>query len=332
MNAILRVHPVFFGLAINPYCTLPRLIGNSTLCDIGDTSTFNLQDIPQNSDVFWSVSDNTISIASSNSTSVTIESQSNSGEGTIIADINGYILERTISIGAPPFINNQQIIGSSGNEPVNSSTQLNLTNPNLSAQMYRWWIVNLNTSCQDQNGFYPPGTELPRFQTGPNTYSTEFYTTQSYSRVYWGNCRGNYVVNVAAVNSCGERGLDYQTVNVYDPYGGDPCPDALTASPNPSSNGTVTVQRLPADPCGDIPTLPKGSNTKINSNETNNYNRNGDISNLVEIFDLNGLTIFSQTFDSNDFEINGLQGYVGTYILKLTPIDGQILTKTLLLE
>lgn len=69
----------------------------------------------------------------------------------------------------------------------------------------------------------PAGTIKPKFTANNNTYS--YTSTSPNVNINWGNCSGNYIVNVA--KPCGLQGINYKAVNVYSTSGGgggeNPC-------------------------------------------------------------------------------------------------------------
>lgn len=234
---------------------------------------------------------------------------------------------KTITVGRPNITTNMKIIGNNINEanataPINSNTQLSLSN--YASGSYRYWIVPLNTQCQN-----PSPNNLPRFRTGPDSYASEIVTSYTNATTFidWGNCKGNYVVNVEALNECGSTGVDHQYVEVYDPYDGNPNPDPcdgisnLLVYPNPVNGDNITVNRLPVNPPCE-PTANRASNT----------GGNNQIQNDVKIFNNLGVLVYQNVFNSEEFTITNLNLNTGFYILHFTPINEDPIQKVLVVE
>lgn len=184
----------------------------------------------------WAVSSNLI-IVNQSSTAITVQGAPGVfGTATITATINGYDVEKQITLGTLPNISNYQIQGVGNTVGVYSYDNV-YVNASSNATSYEWTIVDDFNSC---NGLY----NGPVFTSNS---STQLTTTSSSVGINWGACTGTFRVRCKAVNSCGFRYYSDKQVTVED----EPCPPTLRLSPNPSTDETIARIQAPA-PCDDV--------------------------------------------------------------------------------
>jgi hypothetical protein len=287
----------------------PLLVDCSILCSgttvggsglICNSATYVVQ-VPNATNVFWSVDTNGLVSYDINGNSITITrlNSSSNGEITLTAyydtptckDISD---SRKIIVGAPDLQN----LGISGDDNVAVHSFLvpyTANSPIHPGADYIWSI--------DYNG--NTGANLPVFtDSGSNTTTTPSYDQTV--TIEWGNNPGKYLVRCEAENPCGDFTLGTQWVDVYVPDE-DPCDDlALSISPNPTP-GTFHVIlgiHAPLDP----PCPPDYGNP---------------IYNFATIHDLSGNLRYSNYFETLEFTIRDLNLESGDYILNVTTSNGK---------
>ena len=310
------------GIPQAPYFPIQpnALVGSSSIC-ANTNSTFTINDIclvpspvkyTQNGVAVngWSVQGN-LTVVSSTPYSVTVVGTNNYlSQGTIIATFeNGAKLEKNVSIGLPNPLNST-INGGYDNVPITSSNTFSLSTV-PGATEYYWTIVELSSNCgctTNSEGLTicPPGTTFPKFiNNNSNSYSSIIPTAS----IKWGNCAGNYAINCMAKNTCGISGIGHKIVNVFTSSGvgnSDPCEGILQIYPNPinantSSNGFSVSILYPSDPCNNATTFAK---------------------NEVKIYDLYGLLVYSNQYDTDIIEIKDINLKSGNYILNVFTSKG----------
>ncbi|WP_417236653.1 T9SS type A sorting domain-containing protein [Bizionia paragorgiae] len=263
----------------------------------------------------WSSSNtNVATVTQLNATQVQVNVVGN-GTITLTANVTNScgqtaaIQKTGIQVGTPTIVNHT-IYGGHNNVGVTTTSQLNVDYVS-GATGYYWFITTLNSNC-------PNGGIAPRFQTG-NGYSSTLTTTSKYAFVNWGNCPGNYIVNVRAINDCGASDISNKSVKVYGYYD-NPCPQEpskLKVYQKPVKGGSIIVNKPdPGIPCNDF------QRTESKSIILNN----------VKIYDFYGNTVYTNRFNTNKFSINKLNLKTGSYILEVSSLDGEILRKLIIIE
>jgi hypothetical protein len=163
--------------------------------------------------------------------------QASLGTATITATINGYDVEKQITLGDLPNISNYQIQGVGNTVGVYSFDTVYVSASSYATQ-YEWTIVDDFNSC---NGIYN-GPVFPSFNN-----STQATTTSPSIGINWGSCTGIFRVRCKAISSCGFKYYNDKEVTVED----EPCPPSLRISPNPAQNEITARIAAPA-PCDDI--------------------------------------------------------------------------------
>lgn len=224
---------------ISSSCQLPYIIGSNVIFgNSNKTYTFNY-DINYTNEVdAWSVSSN-LNIISQNLSSITVGKALGAplGSATITATINGYDVEKQITLGDLPNISNYQMQGV-GNTVGVFSFDTVYVSASGNATQYEWTIVDDFNSC---NGIYN-GPVFPSFNN-----STQATTTSPSIGINWGSCTGTFRVRCKAISSCGFKYYNDKEVTVED----EPCPPSLRISPNPAKEGVTARIAAPA-PCDDV--------------------------------------------------------------------------------
>ena len=304
------------------FCTNAQIIGSDYLCNSG---TYSVTNEANPANTIWNITEGSNLVNFTvNGNQITLNQTGQNGFVTIsvtygsakCGSVTNPIIKR-IWAGIPQYFS-QQITNGYDNVPINSSSTLNLL-PIQGAQEYYWWIIENSNSCgcitnSDGLTLCPAGTIKPKFTANNNTYS--YTSTSPNVNINWGNCSGNYIVNVAAKNPCGLQGINYKAVNVYSTSGGgggeNPCEGQLAIYPNPvnesnSSTGEFEVNIVyPGDPCDDYPEFP---------------GRNGNV-NQVKIYDFYGNLVHSQEYNSDQMKISDINLKRGNYILNVFTSKG----------
>ncbi len=304
LNSIVNDEEIFDCSA---FCSNSEIIGSDFLCTTGVYSVTN-----QATTVNWSVSDpNNLVSFTTNGNEITL-TQNNNLNGTITLTVNfendacgSTSVTKDIWVGKPT-VTTSGLNGGYDNVSINTSSQFGVAWAEGNTHYY--WSVTPNTTCSAGSG---PTINY----TNQNTYNS----TSRYANINWGVCPGTYSVVCYAKNNCGMTYIGQKWVTVYDPNNNDPCPPiGLKVFPNPVKNGSITVQKpAPGDPCNDDPLDP---------------NKQMNIINDVKIYDMYGVLVYTNSFNTNKFNINGLKLKRGHYILNVQSSDGQILRKLIIAE
>lgn len=288
--------------------TSASISGIYNFCNTGNYTVNGL--IAGETVLSWSTSNSSIAITNNSFGNTTTVEKVSEGSVTLIATIANSCGQtatttKTILIGRP-LPDNYTITGGGATAPINSTTQLSVSYVN-GATSYKWTVNSLSSGCVDANGIPVGGVTLPKFSNGSNTITT----VSPIAFVNWGSCPSDVVVNCSAINSCGEKGVGYKVVSVYN-YGGggggeDPCQGKMTVSPNPVKDDifVVNIALPPVDPCG--PVL---------------LDRTG-IKNKVTIYDLQGNKVFSKEYDSDKISISNLNLRKGHYVIHADSNNGK---------
>lgn len=297
------------------FCSNAQIIGSDYLCNSG---TYSVTSEANPATTNWSITEgNNLVNFTTNGNQITLNQTNQSGYVTIsvvygndrCGTTTTPVLKR-IWVGIPQYLS-QQITNGYDNVPINSTSTLNIL-PVQGAKEYYWWIIENSNSCgctTDSEGLTlcPAGTIKPKFTANNDTYS--YTSTSPTVNINWGNCSGNYIVNVAAKNPCGLQGINHKVVNVYSTSGGggggnDPCAGRLVVFPNPvNKNGSTAIDfeaniAYPGDPCNNNPTLER-------------------INNEVKIYDFYGNVVFENRYDTDLMKISNINLTRGNYVLNV---------------
>ena len=292
------------------------LTGPSNVCKNAN-AVFSFLDVCQlpSGVMTWSVEGN-LSLGSFTDYTVTVAGTSDVlSTGKIIATFhNGVRYEKTISIGKPK-VTSHSINGGYDNVSVGASNTFSVSAEG--ANQYYWFINTISTDCScvtNSEGLTicPPNVTFPKFS---ESNATTFTSTSPSAVVNWGNCKGSYVVNCRAVNSCGTTDIGYKIVNVYNSTGGgnDPCEPTLQTHPNPVTDSGMTINLIPApgNPCDD------NVGEKINN---------------IKIYDLYGNQVFSGSYNTDALNISGLNLGHGNYIINVFTSKGYVKREIIVVE
>ena len=307
-----------------PFSTLATITGSNSLCS---TATYSVNNLPAGVSVTsWSVSNPNIATVVGNNNQATLTAMGN-GVITLYATLTNAcgqsteIAKENINLGDPTVSSPYYIQGGYDNVSVNSVNNFNVSQA-VGATQYYWFITTINTSCGGLSTQNPP-----RFYNySTNSYSSTLTTPYPTATVDWGECPGSYVVNCRAVNSCGTSDYTYRAVEVYG-YGDIPCDQGPTDPygknrvkiyPNPVKGGSFTVNKLPPElPCNNNKVAKKKSEFIIND---------------VTIMDFQGNVVYNNSFNTDEFTIDGLNLKQGIYILNISSSDGEITRKMITVE
>lgn len=146
-------------------------------------------------------------------------------------------------------------------------------------------------------------------ETYGTTYTWDMYPTNiqwtsiNNKAVFYINTPGNYLLTVEGTDGC-----DSQLMFFSIQIGGN---NNLSMYPNPVIQGSMTVN--------------------INSSSTSSTLTGGS-SNQVKIYDVYGVERFSNSYNSNNFTINGLNFEPGNYILNVTTTNGSVIQEIIIIE
>lgn len=276
------------------------LIGNSTLC-IGNISSYTLLPSPTSS-VYWTVSSYLNKLSETN-TYITVTPDLNAnGYETITANIDGYIIEKEIWVGSPQ--SSSSGLTSYSGAPVDTDVYMNSHDVIFAPEdisdgaQYQWEIAYNNNSCLND-----PNATLPYF-SGYGTGIHNITTNISQVNIAWGNCTGTFTIMCYAINTCGDRYLGSEMVEVHGYDDPEPCDNlVINVYPNPS-NSVLHANIIAPPPCGPIePSFPSGIQATI--------------------YDLQGNPQYSENFNSSEITIENMNLSQGNYILNIQTTTGQ---------
>jgi hypothetical protein len=283
------------GGVINTSCTFPSITGVNSICNLTQ-ATYTIQN--NNNPFIWEISSNLRKISSTSSTITVVPTSYMFSSGYIRANINGYIVEKNISIQSIPIINDHQISGGYDNVSFNSINAFYISDA-YGASSYLWSIVPYSMSCSSY--------KLPYFISSNTGLSVS---------VNHGTCEGKYILRCMSNNSCGSSYYQDKVINVYDPYGdNDPCDATLSLYPNPSKKGEFTVLKIqyPDDPCDD---------------ELNTY-LTVDLEHELSLYNISGNLLLQENFSSDTFIFKNAPLKKGVYIITVKDKKGKIHIKRL---
>ena len=310
------------------FCTNAQIIGSDYLCNSG---TYSVTSEANPATTNWSITEGSNLVNFTiNGNQITLNHTGQNGYVTISVTygsakcgiVTNPIIKR-IWAGIPQYFS-QQITNGYDNVPINSTSTLNIL-PVQGAKEYYWWIIENSNSCgcttnSDGLTLCPSGTIKPKFAANSDTYS--YTSTSPTVNINWGNCSGNYIVNVAAKNTCGLQGINHKVVNVYSTSGGggnDPCAGRLVVFPNPvNKNGSTAIDfeaniAYPGDPCNNNPTLER-------------------INNEVKIYDFYGNVVFENRYDTDVMKISNINLTRGNYVLNVFTNKGYEIREIIVVE
>lgn len=301
------------------FCSNAQLSGSTQLCSTGVYSVTN-----QAAYTSWYITEGSSLVSMSVSGNQATITQLNPGRSGYVtlnavygnAQCGSASVSKRIWVGRPN-VQDQNIYGGYDNVPKNSQSTF-YVNPVPGATEYYWTIYTNSNSCGctvDNDGLIhcPPGTILPTF-SGNN--SNSFTTSSTSVSVNWGNCIGTYTVNCIAKNACGEDGIYYKVVDVFNPNGGgggggsNPCEGELIVYPNPinpnGGSGDFFINVVyPDDPC----------EYQQNSLRTTS-------SNQITIYDFFGNVVYTHQYTTDQFNIKGINLPKGHYVVHVITKKG----------
>ncbi len=281
-------------------CSDTYISGADPLCGI---ETYTLVDA-LSTNITWSVSTNNLKILpfpSPTNTTVTVAPKDvfSNGIGYIEAHTPLQTIHKEIWVGSPQ--SSSSGLSSYGGTPVDTDVYMNsydvIFAPDISdGAQYEWKIAYNNNSCLND-----PNAVLPYFV---GYGSNHIFESFGQVNIAWGNCSGTFTVLCYAVNSCGDRYLGSEMVDVHGLGDPEPCDDLiLNVYPNPS-NSYLHVNIIAPPPCDPIDPL-------ISSGVQ------------VIIYDLQGNVEYSENFGTSDITIENMNLNQGNHILNVQTTTGQ---------
>lgn len=284
-----------YTVSLTPFTTTASISGANSICS--GSSTYTVTGLPAGVTASnWQSSNTAVATVSSSGVVTAV------GTGTVtisrtLTNACGQTtpITKTVYIGAPAVAVSNSVVGSSSVYANTSSGYSVSAVPGTS--FYSWSIVAINPSCS---------TGLPKFMD--NNSSTISTTTPS-TTINWGNCKGTYVVNCSATNSCASAGIGYKQVEVLD-SSSDPCAFLYSLGKNPIQNGEAITYKVIGPP-GPCPETNKEGMQRLATVKQHTIK--------VSIFNLLGTKMFEKeiVFGGDEFSIEDLKLSQGKYIVHI---------------
>lgn len=222
--------------------------GTSNVCT--SNRTYKILNFPAGANISWSKSNNLTYVSGQNTNSYVVKANSTttSGIGKVIATINtgcsNIVREKEFWVGKPKYSNSFiQKVGTDQYNFTYSNAVQYYTDIADGATSYKWYITSSSTCGSSYDGpvFY---------SNGGGTTAT---TSQNKINVNTGTCNGDFYLRCEAQNSCGVVSYSQRLIKVNQSSGGGgggSCNYSISAFPNPTRGGKVTVNLiLPPDDC-----------------------------------------------------------------------------------